>query len=167
MLCGFCLLLASYRAAQIRDWWRRRAEGPAEEAEPASSEKQLVFSVLAAGLMAAALITMVLPASIGLWLTLPITILVPAVLTVLIVHTRGWRRAFCIGALAPAGMAASTGLVLLWMIVESTTYQQGPWTSVPVLARSFRFFAIVCWLLMFAGGGIAAAVYVAGQRRQE
>jgi hypothetical protein len=111
-------------------------------------------------------VSFLVPWWLGAWLTICLAGLVPAVLTVLIVYTYGCRRAFCIGAVFPAGIALLLSLAfLLTMLQELMALGYTPWHA----RNAFLFQACItgAWVWMLPVGLIAALVYLVLRRPQD
>jgi hypothetical protein len=116
------------------------------------------------GLLAGTTAMFVLPRLLGAWLTVGLAGLVPAVLTVLIVYTKGWRRAFCIGALFPAGVSQLVSLAFLLHVFQTLTdFGAGYYYGRQMIA--FQVVIAGGWLLMFATGIVAVALHLVLRRR--
>ncbi|MCY2988355.1 MAG: hypothetical protein NTY19_10900 [Planctomycetota bacterium] len=166
MLAGFFLVLGSSRIPQLLT----RSEGPgrggvARVAEGPGVRGSYSLEVLLVGCLVTGVVLMfILLRTLGAWLTIAMAIVVPAILTVLIVYTKGWRRAFCIGAIFPAGT------VLLFAIFFTLTEFQSlmefgyVYLSLYGAARPNAIFAFqICvvggWFLMFVSGTIASVLF--------
>jgi hypothetical protein len=174
MLAGFLLVLSSSRVPQMlhtltqNDPLEKASHGGAAEASERPVGRQFYrLEVLLVGcLVAGSTLMFLLPPVMGALLMVVMALLIPAVLTVLIVYTKGWRRAFCIGAILPAGtvMLFATIFLLLTMFAFSDRGYRSSNTNLRYL-MGFQACALGGWFLTLVSGTLASLLALILQTR--
>ncbi len=120
--------------------------------------------VVTAGTAVALTIVVSLPNVIAVPIMFCMTIVIPALLTVVVVHGPGYRRTFCIGALFPAGLALYVtgwlfGLVLMEGGRMGSLDNPGKWLKFfEGIGSTYRVYAASAWLLAVVVGMLAVGV---------
>ena len=165
MLAGFFLVLGSSRIPQLltrSEEFGRGGVGSAAEGAGVRGSYSLEVLLVGCLVMGVVLMFMLLRI-VGAWLTIAMAITVPAILTVLIVYTKGWRRAFCIGAIFPAGTVLLFAIFFLLTMFESaidfgSSSAYGGRGANSIFA--FQMCVLGGWFLMFVSGTMASVLFL-------